>query len=70
MLKNWSHKYFSHYIIKFIGFMPIYLAINLDIVSSVYVFLAICTLDLSIYCQLVSIKLFYVPFKKKKKSNL
>ena len=38
MLKNLSHIYCSHYIIKFIGFMPIYYVINLDIVLSYIVF--------------------------------
>ena len=33
MLKNYS-KYFSHYIIKVVGFILIHYAINLDIVSS------------------------------------
>ena len=32
MLKNWSFRYFSHYFNKFVGFRPIYYAINLDIV--------------------------------------
>ena len=31
VLKKLSHKYSNHYIIKFIGFMPIYYTINLDI---------------------------------------
>ena len=34
ILKNWIYRYSSHYFIKFIGFMSIYYAINLDIVSS------------------------------------
>ena len=38
MLKNWSRIYSNHYIIKFVGFMPIYYTINLDIVSSYMVF--------------------------------
>ena len=38
LLKNWSRRYFNHYIIKFVGFMSIYYAINLDIVSSLMVF--------------------------------
>ena len=38
MLKNWSRKYSSYYIIKFISFIPIYYGINLDIVSSFMVF--------------------------------
>ena len=38
MLKNWSRRYFNHYNIKFIGFMSIYYAINLDIVSSFMIF--------------------------------
>ena len=32
ILKNWSCKYFSHYFIKFVGFMLIYYVINLNIV--------------------------------------
>ena len=38
MFKNWSCRYSSHYIIKFVGFMPIYYVINLNIVSSFMVF--------------------------------
>ena len=38
MLKNWSRRYSSRYIIKFVGFMPIYYAINMNIVSSCLVF--------------------------------
>ena len=38
MLKNKSCRYFSCYIIKFVGFMPSYYAINLDIVPSCMVF--------------------------------
>ena len=38
MLKNWSRRCSSHYIIKFVGFMPICYAINLGIVSSCMVF--------------------------------
>ena len=38
MLKNWSRRYSSHYIIKIIGFMQFYYAINLGIVSSCIVF--------------------------------
>ena len=38
MLKNLSHRYSSHYIIKFIGFMPIYYVINMNIVSSYMIF--------------------------------
>ena len=38
ILKNWSRRYFSHYIIKFIGFMLIYDDINLDIVLFCMVF--------------------------------
>ena len=34
MLNNRSHKYFSYYIIKFVGFITIYYIINLNIVSS------------------------------------
>ena len=38
MLKNWSRRYSSHYVIKFVGFIPICYVINLDIVSSYIVF--------------------------------
>ena len=38
MLKNWNPRYYSHYIIKFVGFMPIYYVINLDIISPCMVF--------------------------------
>ena len=38
ILKNLSHRYYNHYIIKFIGFMPIYYAINLNFVSYFMVF--------------------------------
>ena len=41
MLKNYSRKYYSHYIIKFVGFILIYYVINLNIVSSLII-LAIC----------------------------
>ena len=56
ILKNWNRRYSSYYIIKFIGFMSIYYAINLDIVSS-FLFLAICILNLSIYYKFESITL-------------
>ena len=38
MLKNRSRNYSSQYIIKFLGFMPIYYDINLHIVSSCMIF--------------------------------
>ena len=38
MLKKWSRKYFSHYIIKFVDFMSIYYTINLNIVSLCMIF--------------------------------
>ena len=38
ILNNWSRKYISHYIIKFVGFILIYYAINLNIVLSYMVF--------------------------------
>ena len=38
MPNNWNCRYFGHYIIKFIGFMPIYYTINFDIVLSFMVF--------------------------------
>ena len=34
MLKNWNRRYSIHCSTKFLGFMPIYYAINPDIVSS------------------------------------
>ena len=37
MLKNWSRRYNSDYIIKFVGFMMIYV-INVDIISYFMVF--------------------------------
>ena len=33
ILKNWNRRCSSHYIIKFVDFMSIYYAINLDIVT-------------------------------------
>ena len=51
MLKNWSHRYSNHYIIKFVCFLPIYYAINLDIISSYIVFS---------YLYLISIHLLQV----------
>ena len=38
MLKNLSRRYSNHYIIKFVGYMPIYCAINMNIISSFMVF--------------------------------
>ena len=38
MLKNWNRRYSCHYIIKFVGFMSIYYAIDLNIVSSFMIF--------------------------------
>ena len=38
ILNNWNRRYSSHFIIKFVGFMSIYYAINLDIVSSCMIF--------------------------------
>ena len=38
MLKNLSHRYSNHYIIKFVDFIHIYYAINLDVVSSFMIF--------------------------------
>ena len=61
MLKNMSHRYSSHYIIKFIGFTPIYYVIDLNIVTSR--FLAICILYLSIYCKFESIILSFLSKK-------
>ena len=38
ILKNKYRRYSNHYIVKFVSFMPIYYAINLDIVSCFMVF--------------------------------
>ena len=38
MLKNWSCRYSIHYIIKIVGFIPIYYSINLGTVSFCIVF--------------------------------
>ena len=38
MLKNLSRRYSSHYIIKFIGFIPTYYVINLNIVLFYIIF--------------------------------
>ena len=67
MLKNWSCRYSSHYFIKFVGFLLIYYAINLDIVSSFMVFsyLYLGSIDLLIYCKFESIILFFLSKKKK-----
>ena len=60
MLKNWSHGYSSHYIIKFIGFILIYYVINLNIVSSFMIFSNLYIYWIySIYCKFESIKLFF-----------
>ena len=59
MLKNRSSRYSSHYIIEFVGFVSIYYALNLNIVSSCMV-LTICILDPSIYCKFEPIILFFL----------
>ena len=38
ILKNWSHRYYNHYSIKFIDFIPMYYAINLNIVLFCMIF--------------------------------
>ena len=38
ILKNRSRKYFSYYITKFIGFMLIYYAINLNVILLFMIF--------------------------------
>ena len=38
ILKNWNRKYSNHYIIKFVSFISIYYAINLNIVLSCMIF--------------------------------
>ena len=62
MLKNWSCKYYSHYFIKFIGFIPIYYVINMVLFHPIW-FLAICILNLSIYSEFESIILFFLKKK-------
>ena len=59
MLKNWSPRYSSYYIIKLVGCIPIYYVINLNIILFCMV-LAIYTL---IYCKFELIILFF-SFKK------
>ena len=54
-------KFSNHYIIKFIGIMPMYYPLNLDIVLAYMVFLAIMLL-----CRFKSIILFFL----KKKNNI
>ena len=56
MLKNRSHKYSSHYIIKFVVFILIYYTINLYIVSF---YMVITSLN----------QKYYFSFKKKKVSH-
>ena len=65
ILKNWRRRYSNHYIIKFIGFIPIYYFINLNIVSS-YIIFNYLYLRSVIYYKLESIILF--SFKKNKKT--
>ena len=55
MLKNLSCRYYSNYIITFVG---IYCAIRI-LFHSLW-FLTICLLDLSIYFKFESIKLFFL----------
>ena len=38
MLNNWIHIYFNLYIIKILGFIPIYYTVNLYIISSFMIF--------------------------------
>ena len=59
MLKNWSRRYYSQYIIKFIGSMPIYYAINFDIVSYCIVF-SYLYIILSIYYKFESINIIFL----------
>ena len=70
MLKNWSQLYYSHYIIKFIGFMSIYYVINLDIVSSCMVFSYIYIYILN-YRSITSLnQYYYFPFQKNGRAKL
>ena len=51
MLQNLSHRYSSHYsITKFVGFEPIYYAINLSVVSSSMIFIDLVFMFLLMYC--------------------
>ena len=52
ILKNRNQKYYSYFIIKFVGFMLIYYDINFDIISW---FLVIYILNISIYFKFKSI---------------
>ena len=45
VLKNWSCRYSSNYIIKFIDFMLIYYAVNVNIVSSSWIYQSIASLN-------------------------
>ena len=59
MLKNLRRRYFNHYIIKFISFIPIYYTINLNIVSSCMIFNYLYLISV-IYCKFESIILFFL----------
>ena len=60
-MKDWSCGYSSHYIFKFVGFLPIYYTINLNIIF--YWFLTIYILDILIYCKFESIIFFFLKKK-------
>ena len=62
MLKNCSRRYSSYYIIKFIGFIPIYYVINLYIILSYLVFNYLYR-DLSIYYKFELIIIFFISKK-------
>ena len=62
LMKNWNCIYSSHYIIKFIDFMPIYYTIKLDIVSSCMVFSYLYLGSIDLLQVLINNIIF--PFKK------
>ena len=59
ILKKLSHRYSSHYIIKFVGFMSFIMLLTW-ILYHTLCFLTICILDLSIYYKFESIKSFFL----------
>ena len=66
VLKNWSRIYYSHYIIKFVSFMPIHYTINLYIVSLCMVFSKLYFGSIDLLQVLINNIIF--PLKKKRKS--
>ena len=60
MFKNMSRKYYSHYIIKIVGFMPIYYTINIVIVSSCMVFSYLYFRSIDLLQVLINNIIFYL----------